>query len=191
MRLGRISDSSAAIGLASASSGLPPPNNSAWALAMKDQVTASTKLRAASARLALRVRTWIAVRIGLRGLSPRGNGVRGTRSTPTMRTTSSTISALLRTSARQEGTAILTRSPWPATKNPRRSSTPRISWSGTVRPARRLSSDNGKSMTISGASAAPATVISDGVPPHRSSTILVASSSPGSMKAGSTPRSKR
>ena len=37
----------------------------------------------------------------------------------------------------------------------------------------------------------PATAISDGVPPHSSSTICVASSRPGSMKVGSTPRSKR
>ena len=70
-----MSDSSAAIGLASASSGLPPPNNSACALEMNDQVTASTRLRAASARLALRVRTWIGVSTGLRGASPRANGV--------------------------------------------------------------------------------------------------------------------
>ena len=40
-------------------------------------------------------------------------------------------------------------------------------------------------------SGVPATATSDGVPPHSSSTIAVASSSPGSMKAGSTPRSKR
>ena len=52
-----MSERSAAIGLASASSGLPPPNNSACGLAMNDQVTASTRPRAASARLALRVRT--------------------------------------------------------------------------------------------------------------------------------------
>ena len=186
-----MSESSAAIGLASASSGLPPPNSSACGLAMNDQVTASTRLRAASARLALRVRTWIGVSTGLRGASPRSNGVSGTRSTPTMRTTSSTMSALFRTSARQDGTAIFTRSPWPATKKPRRSSMRRISGSGTARPASRLSSDSGKSMTVSGVRRAPATVISDGVPPHRSSTMLVASSSPGSMKAGSTPRSNR
>ena len=186
-----MSDRSAAIGLASASSGLPPPNSSACFLAMNDQVTASTRLRAASARLALRVRNWIGVSTGLRGASPRSNGVDGTRSTPRMRTTSSTISALPCTSARHDGTATLTRSPWPATKKPSRSSTRRISGSGTARPASRLISDSGKSMTRSGASALPATVTSDGVPPHRSSTMRVASSSPGSMKAGSTPRSKR
>ncbi len=111
MRLGRMSESSAAIGLASASSGLPPPKSSACDLAIKDHVTASTRLRAASARLPLRVRTWIGVSTGLRGASPRSNGVGGTRSTPRMRTTSSTTSALLRTSARHDGTATLTRSP--------------------------------------------------------------------------------
>ena len=99
IRLGRMSESSAAIGLASASSGLPPPNSSACFLAMNDQVTASTRLRAASARLALRVRTWIGVSTGLRGASPRSNGVGGTRSTPRMRTISSTTSALPCTSA--------------------------------------------------------------------------------------------
>ena len=66
-----MSERSAAIGLASASSGLPPPNSSACFLAMNDQVTASTRLRAASARLALRVRSWIGVSTGLRGASPR------------------------------------------------------------------------------------------------------------------------
>ena len=191
IRLGRMSERSAAIGLASASSGLPPPNSSAWALEMNDQVTASTRLRAASARLALRTRNWIAVSTGLRGAAPRSNGVDGTLSTPTMRTTSSTMSALPSTSGRHDGTAIFTRSPWPATKKPSRSSTRRISACGTVRPARRLSSDSGKSMTRSRGSALPATVASDGVPPHKSSTMRVASSKPGSMKAGSTPRSKR
>ena len=118
---------------------------------MNDQVTASTRLRAASARLALRVRNWIGVSTGLRGASPRSNGVGGTRSTPRMRTTSSTTSALPCTSGRHDGTATFTRSPWPATKKPSRSSTRRISGSGTASPARRLTSDSGKSMTRSGA----------------------------------------
>ena len=59
IRLGRMSERSAAIGLASASSGLPPPKSSACGLETNDQVTASTMPRAASARLALRVRIWI------------------------------------------------------------------------------------------------------------------------------------
>ncbi len=103
-----MSDRSDAIGLASASSALPPPNNSASGFETNDQVTASTRPRAASARLARRVRFWIGVSTGLRGASPRSNGVSGTWSTPTMRTTSSTISALPSTSARQDGTATFT-----------------------------------------------------------------------------------
>ena len=166
-----MSERSAAIGLASASSGLPPPNSSACGLAMNDHVTASTRFRAASARLALRVRCWIGVSTGLRGAAPRSNGVGGTRSTPNMRTTSSTMSALPCTSGRHDGTAIFTRSPWPATKKPSRSSTRRISGSGTVMPASRLISDSGKSMMRSVGSALPATAMSDGVPPHRSRTM--------------------
>ena len=104
-----MSESSAAIGLASASSGLPPPNNSASRFDTNDQVTASTMARAASARLALRVRFWIGVSTALRALLPRGNGVDGTWSTPTMRTSSSTISARPCTSGRHDGTATFTR----------------------------------------------------------------------------------
>ena len=63
-----MSERSDAIGLASASSAWPPPNNSACGLEMNDQVTASTMPRAASARLARRVRSWIVVRTGLRGV---------------------------------------------------------------------------------------------------------------------------
>ena len=156
-----MSERSAAIGLARASSGLPPPNNSACARETNDQVTASIRLRTASARLALRVRAWIGVSTGLRGASPRSNGVGGTRSTPRMRTTSSTMSALPCTSGRHDGTATFTCSPCPAAKNPRRSSTRRISGSGTAIPARRLSSESGKSMTRSDASGLPASVTSE------------------------------
>ena len=60
-----MSDMSAAIGLASASAGSPPPKVSAALREMKDQVTASTSPRAASARLARRVRVWIGVSTGL------------------------------------------------------------------------------------------------------------------------------
>ena len=89
-----MSERSAAIGLASASSGLPPPNNSAAGLAMNDQVTASRKPSAASVRLASRVRFCSGVSIG--GGTPsvrRGRGVVGTRSSPAMRTICSTMSA--------------------------------------------------------------------------------------------------
>ena len=151
MRLGRMSDRSAAIGLASASSACPPPNNSACALAMNDQVTASAMPRAASARFALRVRTCCAVSTGLRGASPRSNGVNGTLSTPTMRTISSTMSALPSTSLRHDGIAIFTVSPAPAAKKPRCLSTRFISVSGTSRPDRRFTSVTGKSITRSSA----------------------------------------
>ena len=61
-----MSDNSAAIGLASASSGLPPPNSSASRFETNDHVTASVRPRTASARLALRVRVWIGVSTDLR-----------------------------------------------------------------------------------------------------------------------------
>ena len=66
-----------------------------------------------------------------------------------------------------------------------------ISTSGTSIAARRFTSCSGKSITRSSPKALPTTTFSDGEPPHRSITSLVAISSPGTMKAGSTPRSKR
>ena len=158
---------------------------------MNDQVTASTMPRAASARLARRVRFCIAVSTGLRASSPRSNGVIGTLSTPTMRTISSTMSALPCTSVRQEGIATFTTGPLPATMKPRWPRMRRISASGTSIPARRLTSLSGKSMMRSSPKALPTTTFSDGVPPQSSMTSFVASSSPGTMKAGSTPRSNR
>ncbi len=186
-----MSDSSAAIGLASASSFWPPPNNSASRLETNDQVTASVKPRAASARLALRVRFWIAVSTGLRALSPRGNGVDGTRSTPAMRTISSTMSARPCTSGRHDGTATFTFSAGPAVKKPSFSRVRRTSAKGSLRPDSRGNSLKGKSITTSFGVGSPATIVSDGSPPVSSMTICVASSRPGSMKLGSTPRSKR
>ncbi len=59
-----MSDRSEAIGFASARRLSPPPKSFASALAMKDQVTASTRPRAARSRFASRVRFWIGVRIG-------------------------------------------------------------------------------------------------------------------------------
>ena len=116
---------------------------------MNDQVTASTMPRAASARLARRVRSWIGVSTGLRGASPRSNGVIGTLSTPTMRTISSTISALPCTSVRQDGIATFTTGPLPAIMKPSRVRMPRICGSGTSMPASRFTSESGKSMTRS------------------------------------------
>ena len=159
---------------------------------MNDQVTASVSPRAASARLALRVRSWMGVSTGLRAKSPRGNGAGATLSTPTMRTSSSTMSARPCTSGRHDGTATFMRSPEPAAKKPSFSSTRRTSGSGSFRPASRGSSLRGKSMAFSAFGAgSPATTISEGSPPQKSSTICVASSRPGTMKLGSTPRSKR
>ena len=90
-----MSERSDAIGLASASSGLPPPNSSAAGLAMNDQVTASRRPNAASARLAVRVRFCSSVSTGAGTPSfRRGSGAGGTRSRPAMRTICSTMSAL-------------------------------------------------------------------------------------------------
>jgi hypothetical protein len=83
---------------------------------MNDQVTASVSPRDARARLALRVLTWAVVSTGLRGASPRPNGVDGMRSTPTMRTIS-TMSALPSMPG-HDGAATFTRLSWPATKKP-------------------------------------------------------------------------
>src|SRR5262245_49610522 len=179
-RLGRMSDRSDAIGLASASSALPPPNSSACGLAMNDQDTASTMPRAASARLALRARSWMGVSTGLRGASPRSNGVAGMRSTPRMRTTSSTKSALSSTSPRHDGTVTLRFVPSPATTKPSAPSTRLTSGSATSSPASRGTSRSGNSIIRAGASGEPATVICEGSPPHSSSTIAVASSRPRS-----------
>ena len=106
--------------------------------------------RAASARLALRVRIWIGVSTGLRATSPRGNGVGGTLSTPTMRTISSTMSALPSTSGRQDGTATFILSGAPAAKKPRCSRMRRASGCVIFRPDSRGTSPSGKSITFSG-----------------------------------------
>ena len=103
-----MSERSAAIGLASASAGLPPPNNSACGLEMNDQVTASRRPEAASARLASRVRFCSSVSTGFgTPASRRGSGAVGTRSRPAMRTICSTMSALPSMSGRQFGTIAL------------------------------------------------------------------------------------
>ena len=109
-----MSERSAAIGLASASCGLPPPNSSACGLAMNDQVTASTRPRAASARLALRVRAWIGVSTGLRGASPRSNGVERHAVDADDAHDLLDDVGLAVDVGRHDGTATLTRSPWPA-----------------------------------------------------------------------------
>jgi len=82
-----------------------------------------------------------------------------------MRTISSTISALPCTSERQDGTAIFSRGPLPATMKPRWVRIRRTCGSGTSMPASRFTSDNGKSITRSSPNALPTTTFSDGVPP--------------------------
>ena len=191
MRLGRMSDSSAAIGLASASSAPPPPNNSACGLEMNDQVTASTRPRAASARLALRVRTCAAVSTGLRGASPRRTASTGCDRRRRCARSPRRCRPCPRCRAARTAPRPSRGCPGRRRRSRAWCSTRRISGRLRSRPASRFTSLVGKSMTFSGASALPATMISDGVPPQRSSTICVASSSPGTMKSGSTPRSKR
>ena len=188
-----MSDRSAAIGLASASSGLPPPNSSACGLEMNDQVTASTMPRAASARLALRVRTWIGVSTGLRGASPRVE--RRRRHAVDADDAHDLLDDV--------GLALDVRPP-------RRH---RDLHALALRRRRRSRAARARAASRSAATSRPASRFTfaereiddrsralrpcrrrrsrDGVPPQRSSTICVASSRPGTMKSGSTPRSKR
>jgi hypothetical protein len=141
---GRMSDMSAAIGLASLSSGLPPPKSAACPAGMKDQVTASIMPRTASARRAARVRIWSVVRMRPLTASWLTIGVNGISLTPWMRMTSSTRSALPSTSGRQDGTSISTASPAPCALKPSRSRIERLSAAGTSRPVRRFTSATGK-----------------------------------------------
>ncbi len=194
-RLGRMSDRSAAIGLASGSAGRPSPNSSASLRETKDQVTASTRPEAASARLAWRVRRCSGVRMACATPSPSGgSGLGSTRSTPAMRTTSSTRSAVPATSGRNEGTRTNSVVASPASRASSKPSASRIlaiSAGSSVRPVRRATSLSGKAMRTSGSGTAPASVTAEAVPPQWASTIAVARSRPGRVPAGSMPRSKR
>ena len=87
----------------------PPPNSSAAGLEMNDQVTASRRPSAASARLAGRVRFCSSVSTGAGTPVRARQRRRGTRSRPAMRTISSTRSALPSMSGRQVGTIA-----WPS-----------------------------------------------------------------------------
>ncbi len=180
-----------AMALASRSSGLPPPNASARSVEMNDQVIASSMPRAASARRTMRRRFWIGVNIFGATPESRGNGSTGTRSTPTMRITSSTRSAFMVTSGRQEGTATFTMSPDPDIQKPSRVRMALTSANATLSPVRRSISLKGKSITVSGEPTCPAITVSAGSPPHNSITSRVASSIPGTTLSGSTVRSKR
>ena len=143
-----MSDMSAAIGLASFSSGWPPPNSFACASGMNDQVTASIMPRTASARLALRVRTCSVVRILPLTAPKLGSGCGAIFSTPWMRITSSTRSALPSTSGRQDGTATSTVAPEPFGVKPRRDRMSRLVCAGTSRPVSRFTSATGKATIL-------------------------------------------
>ena len=102
-RLGRMSERSAAIGLASAS---PRDRRRTIPLPLWGQTTMSPprETSAASVRLAMRVRFCRSVSTGFRQrASSRGRGAGATRSTPAMRRICSTRSALTWMSGRQVG----------------------------------------------------------------------------------------
>ena len=146
-KLGRMSESSAAIGLASASSGAPPPKCFASSLPMKDQVTASTMPREASARRASDTRFWASVSTGFSTVaSRRGKGVEGTRSSPPMRVISSTRSALPSMSGRQEGGITFAKRSSELKLKPSRLKVVSAAMSSMSRPVRRFVSLNGKSI---------------------------------------------
>ncbi len=140
-----MSDMSAAIGLASFSSGLPPPKASACLAGMKDQVTASIMPRTASARRAARVRICSVVRIRPFTAAWLPSGCGRMLSTPCMRMTSSTRSALPSTSGRQDGTVTSTTGPEPETPKPSRVRIDRLSSAGTSSPVRRATSETRES----------------------------------------------
>ena len=99
---GRMTFMSSEIGLARLH--VPPPNASAAFCGRNDQLIASFKPRAAAARRTLRSSDWTGVAVGLATPSARGNGTDTTLSRPTIRTTSSTMSAGPSTSRRHVGT---------------------------------------------------------------------------------------
>ena len=90
---GRMSESSDEIGLASFSSGCPPPNRRACGSARKAQVMASLKPREASERRAASMRFCSGFSTGLAMALVRSIGWAGMLSRPQMRVTSSTRSA--------------------------------------------------------------------------------------------------
>ena len=185
-----MSDRSEAIGLASASSACPPPNSSAAGFAMNDHVTASTMPRAASARLARPVRSCI--------------GVSTDCAAPRRGRTASPAPCRRRRCGRSprrcrpcHARPCARRAPRPS---PRTAAGHHEAEAGE--DAFHLDQghlDAGEPLDLVDreidqavlAKRSPTTTFSDGVPPHISITSLVASSSPGTMKAGSTPRSKR
>ena len=121
----------------------------------------------------------------------RGSGVEGTLSRPAMRATSSTRSAgavHVRPPTRCRDFEL---GPLPSNVKPSASSVRRISASGSLSPISFSTRANSKSTVNGLIGGLPAIFFFDGVPPATSSIMRVARSRPGSMKAGSTPRSKR
>ena len=187
-----MSERSAAIGLASTSSGLPPPNSSACGLEMNDQVTASTRPRAASARLALRVRICSGVSTGLRGeFAAIERRHRHAVDADDAHDLLDDVGLAVHVGAPGRHRDVDHRAGAGDQEAEMAEHALHLRQRQSM-PASRLTSSSGKSIDPLAAMAAAAHhVISDGVPPQSSSTMRVASSRPGTMKAGSTPRSKR
>ena len=114
-----MSESSAAIGLASASAALPAAEQ--FGLALRTRTTRSrprSAPRAASARLALRVRFWIGVSTALaRMLAARKRRRRHAVDADDAHDLLDDVGLAL-TSGRHDGTATFTFSLWPAAKKP-------------------------------------------------------------------------
>ncbi len=169
-----MSDSASAMGLASFSEAWPPPKATASSWLTKDQVTASVIPWDASARRTVAMRCCSVVStFGATG-STRTRGIGSTSSMPTMRTISSTRSALPSTSARQDGVVTCQGLPLRSTSKPRRASVSACVSSSTSRPERRETSDGGNAMVRDAAGMAPASCIGPAVPPHRSRIRRVA-----------------
>ena len=156
---------------------------------MNDQVTASTRPRAASTRRTRRTRDCISVSTGRATPASRGIGVAGTWSTPTSRTTSSTRSTGTEMSGRQDGGAALSFGGAPFSSIPSAVSSFLISPPLRSRPLSRLTSFGSKAKGALGFGGLPAISALLASPPQMSSTMRVASSRPGTTKSGSTPRS--
>ena len=107
---------------------------------MNDQVTASTKPRAASTRRVSLWRSCASVSTGFATPAARVIGVAGTLSTPTSRTTSSTRSAGPVMSGRHEGGAALSAFPLPSSPTPSAVRSCLISRGSRSSPLKRLTS---------------------------------------------------
>ena len=189
-RLGRMSERSAAIGLASASAGAPPPNSSAAGLEMNDQVTASRSASAASARLASRVRfcserqhrlRHAVVEPRQRGQSARGRGRRCARSARRRRPCPRCRAARwARSPCRPRRRSRAGQgSPRPRRAECRRRAAASLRYRGrrTARSRRRRIARDDHPRRLAAA--------------DRERRYSVARSQPGTQKSGSTPRSKR